>query len=160
MDFGGSKVGAHGNVYQNDVACGNQTWQWKLPYTWRFEWENHQYYIIYRCWIFHCRVWLPEGKSNWSLIFRSAKILGAVLLFSRFFWFLVSKLDFVLNTYLCFRANMFAKYAVYRDTMFLLLRMSFLFKRIVVFSTSATFLLNYIVFFEQMLLFSFLGSVL
>ena len=154
MDFGGSKVGAHGNVYQNDVACGNQTWQWKLPYTWRFEWENHQYYIIYRCWIFHCRVWLPEGKSNWSLIFRLAKILGAVLLFSRFFWFLVSKLNFVLNTY--HHLSIYVSEPICLQNMqYTVIQCSFFWEWVFCsrewsfFSTSATFLLNYIVFFEH-----------
>ena len=38
------------------LSSGSQTWQWENHYKWRFLAGK----IIYKWWIFTCRVWLPE----------------------------------------------------------------------------------------------------
>ena len=44
-------------LYKNyGIPPGNQTWQWTIPYKWRFLWEFSRKWSI-----FHCHVWLPEG---------------------------------------------------------------------------------------------------
>ena len=40
------------------IITRNQTWQWTPPiYRWCSHWNLHLY------WMFHCHVWLPEGKQ-------------------------------------------------------------------------------------------------